>query len=456
VEEAEANDETPAPDQTWYSDIASLAVTGLTPGGASYWLNVLVQDITGFKAVYKPTTNAPIPIGSLSISNLQPTSLTISWPAAIDNGTLQSDLEYIVISSLSDNISTVVEAELNGTEETAWQAATTAIIGGLDDSQNYYFNAIITDPSGHKAVYSRSVLSSAASRSPSAVATAVTRSSTALPVETVSELDSDDGFETSATLVSPPTLLTARPDGPKAWLDAQSLVFPDMTSASALLSWPDKSDNNNHAVQPSEDQAPLVGPGQQINGIPAVGFDALRNTHLTVPLDGGLDLSTPSQTLTVFIVAAPRGGESLPPQTAIWTLSGDTGESSGLYLRSTDGLTEISLEAPDEVLASTDAPATPFVAAAILGRDARGDAFGELTINGVITERGPVYTNDYPATIDRLVIGTGSITETTDVAPPPIDAFGGTLGELIVFDRLLSPDQHDQVTSYLKEKWQIQ
>ena len=73
--------------------------------------------------------------------------MTINWTAATDNATLQSNLQYKVVYSLSNNMGTVVTARgANGTLAQDWSAnITSKIISGLTMNTNYFFTVLVQD-----------------------------------------------------------------------------------------------------------------------------------------------------------------------------------------------------------------------------------------------------------------------------------------------------------------------
>jgi hypothetical protein len=82
------------------------------------------------------------------------TSVQLNWTRAEDAQTAQGDLQYRVYRSSSNNISTPVLAEANGTSVTGWtQDIVTAVAGGLTPGTGYYFNVVVRDGDGNSAAY---------------------------------------------------------------------------------------------------------------------------------------------------------------------------------------------------------------------------------------------------------------------------------------------------------------
>ncbi|MGI6575150.1 MAG: GLUG motif-containing protein [bacterium] len=94
--------------------------------------------------------------GVITYESNSDTMLTLNWTKASDNYTAEADLKYFVYQSDSDNISTVQNAEENGTLLNVGGAAdiNTYNVSGLIPETTYYFNVIVADEAGYKAAYS--------------------------------------------------------------------------------------------------------------------------------------------------------------------------------------------------------------------------------------------------------------------------------------------------------------
>jgi hypothetical protein len=150
--------------QSYTTDAASANITGLAAGTA-YFLTIIVRDQSGNRAVYATVnattpgtsdTTAPTPgsSGTITTSTVASTSLTLNWTKAIDNVSAPSALLYQVRRSVSNNIGTVTNAETNGTIVQAYSADIAfADLHGLTPSTPYFFNVIVQDAAGNKAVY---------------------------------------------------------------------------------------------------------------------------------------------------------------------------------------------------------------------------------------------------------------------------------------------------------------
>jgi hypothetical protein len=94
-------------------------------------------------------------VGNFSAStDVTATTLKLNWSAASDNVTSQAALEYFVCSGASAAaIDTVAECE-SATQEMAYTANTlTLALTGKSPATTYYFNVVVRDGLGNKAVY---------------------------------------------------------------------------------------------------------------------------------------------------------------------------------------------------------------------------------------------------------------------------------------------------------------
>ncbi len=144
--------------------IGSVNVTGLTPA-TQYYFNVIIRDGSGNKVAYTmasrttsgiPDTTSPTVGGggTLSVSGVTSSTLTLSWTQSTDNVTAQNSLEYLVYRSTSSNISNVANMEANGTAIGSYTSGISSVnISGLSASTTYFFNVIVKDTAGNKSSY---------------------------------------------------------------------------------------------------------------------------------------------------------------------------------------------------------------------------------------------------------------------------------------------------------------
>lgn len=99
------------------------------------------------KDVVTPTFNS-----GLSFTAETANSMTVSWSAS-DDITLATDLSYKVVYSLSDNISTVGDAEANGTVLQDWTInSLTVSMTSLDPVTTYYVTVMVRDEEGNTGI----------------------------------------------------------------------------------------------------------------------------------------------------------------------------------------------------------------------------------------------------------------------------------------------------------------
>jgi len=103
-----------------------------------------------------PDTTAPVPGngGTITTNSVTQNSLTLYWTSATDAVTSQTSLQYAVYRSSSNNINSVTNCESSGTIIQNYTAnIDTYNVTGLSVRTTYYFNVIVKDYAGNKAVY---------------------------------------------------------------------------------------------------------------------------------------------------------------------------------------------------------------------------------------------------------------------------------------------------------------
>lgn len=158
VEEAESNGITSI---DWTNSTTSATLSGLD-SGESYFFNVIVRDGNKNKAVYASHsvstlaegTPTPGDSGNLSVTQVTDTTVDLSWAAASDTVNTHAELKYRVVYSSSDDISTVTDALENGNIGKDWTIGITdAQVNVPTDGDTHYFNVIVEDEEGKRAVY---------------------------------------------------------------------------------------------------------------------------------------------------------------------------------------------------------------------------------------------------------------------------------------------------------------
>ncbi len=145
--------------------ILQKVVTSLQPE-TTYYVNVVVKDEAGQQAAYRmtsckteegPDTEAPRPgnDGALGFSNVGWDTVEVDWESASDNQSKMAQLEYRLYFSASDNIKTLGDVEANGTPVGNFsnKSRKSVPIQTLKPSTPYYFNVVVKDQAGNKAVY---------------------------------------------------------------------------------------------------------------------------------------------------------------------------------------------------------------------------------------------------------------------------------------------------------------
>lgn len=106
-----------------------------------------------------PDTTAPtVSDSTIGLTDLGGGNVQVVWNAATDNITAQSSIVYKVVQSTANDVTTLSDAEANGTVVMDWTANTTTAsvsVGG----GTHYFNIIAKDAAGNKTVYASNTIS---------------------------------------------------------------------------------------------------------------------------------------------------------------------------------------------------------------------------------------------------------------------------------------------------------
>ncbi len=147
--------------QDWTTNFYERTVTGLTMG-TRYYFAVLVRNPRLKVALYSPKmtttidTEAPTPGGNVSFSGIESDRVTVNWPAATDNLTLQGDLYYKAVwASNASDIDTVAEANATSNVVMSWSRnKLSATAADLSEYTVYYYAVLVKDEQNNMALYS--------------------------------------------------------------------------------------------------------------------------------------------------------------------------------------------------------------------------------------------------------------------------------------------------------------
>lgn len=106
----------------------------------------------GGDAVYD--TTAPTPSGTLTFSDVEGQSLSVSWNASSDDSTSTEALQYKLLYSTQNNITSITDAEANGSLAMDWSTnVLTETVESLTAGGTYYFAVLVRDAAGNKSIY---------------------------------------------------------------------------------------------------------------------------------------------------------------------------------------------------------------------------------------------------------------------------------------------------------------
>jgi hypothetical protein len=135
-------------------------VDAAAPAGQSLYYRVYAVKgfgVSGYSNSAEGTWETPTAGGggALTFSDVETTSIRVSWQAGSDDNS--DTLQYRTVRSTSDNVRTVADALAHGTQVMNWTAnASTANATGLSAGTMYWFNTLIRDEAGNMGVYGSS------------------------------------------------------------------------------------------------------------------------------------------------------------------------------------------------------------------------------------------------------------------------------------------------------------
>jgi hypothetical protein len=220
--------------------------------------------------------------------------------------------------------------------------------------------------------------------------------------------------------------------GLKLWLDATTGVT---TSGSTVTGWADQS-GNGHDGSHTSGSPQLIGGA--INGLPAINFDGAADYFA---LAGGAVLA--SDSFTIFAVATDTG-----PSAGYRNIysNWDAGNSwSSVFLGTADGDSPARSGRLTDGLYATNVigdPTTPFISWGVY----QGGVNAELFLDGASV--GSEAQNNLPAddTNPNGQREQGSFSG---------EFWQGLIGEVLVYEGALTPDEHAEVYGYLYAKWVV-
>lgn len=229
--------------------------------------------------------------------------------------------------------------------------------------------------------------------------------------------------------------------GLKLWLDATTGVT---TSGSTVTGWADQS-GNGHDGSHTSGSPQLIGGA--INGLPAINFDGILDYFA---LAGGAVLA--SDSFTIFAIATDTG-----PSAGYRNIysNWDAGNSwSSVFLGTADGDSPARSGRVTDGLYATNAitdPTTPFISWGVY----QGGVNAEMFVDGASV--GSEAQNNLPADISNPN-GQRDVTTPSFIGRQGSfsgESWQGLIGEVLVYEGALTPDEQAEVYGYLYAKWVV-
>jgi len=237
--------------------------------------------------------------------------------------------------------------------------------------------------------------------------------------------------------------------GISLWIDATADRFGvDMSDSDPVQRWNDVNPQTNTKgsfVQSNQSQRPIYKT-RMINGLPAVSFDGISQNMVN---DSFQDI-LPNNGITVFLVTRLSGST---PATGVSRVvfskrvaSGS--DTSGINTQLVHDSTGFNINSYHGMM-FTQSPNVPYVVSYQYGNNtiSRSLLNGKGIFN--ITNGAPPISST--ASTDYLYLGKSGLT----TIPTTTTFFSGLIGELLIYDRILSKKERQSIESYLGKKWNI-
>lgn len=220
---------------------------------------------------------------------------------------------------------------------------------------------------------------------------------------------------------------------PKLWLDASDTAT---ISDTGTLTFADKSGYDYNATQPTAGSKPASGT-RTINGLNVLDFDGV-NDHLLLP-SGLYGITNGPNTLMVVCALDNTSTQ----QRIFWGATATSGEirygldvySGGLQLLRANNSLLSNYAEKSGIGTSTDARL--------------------LTMYRNGTQIGVFHNGGVPATASTGINGTLTWLGIGSGGPTIAVPMNGVIGEILLFDRLLTNTEAENYGQYLKEKWNL-
>ncbi|URA09955.1 chitobiase/beta-hexosaminidase C-terminal domain-containing protein [Thermospira aquatica] len=148
---------------SWYSSTSVLFGPGMYLLMAYATKAGLTTSLTNTATYTIEDTTPPVAGGTIQISNIQASSAFVYWPAATDNATAQTFLQYLLVyandSTLIDTLDEVTNPSA-GVSQIGWtENMTSTTLSSLTQNTLYFVNVAVRDTSGNTALYTTTPVS---------------------------------------------------------------------------------------------------------------------------------------------------------------------------------------------------------------------------------------------------------------------------------------------------------
>lgn len=142
---------------TWSADVTTNSAGFVSE--ESYKVCVRLQDSLGnvgygFSANFMRDITPPVPTGKILTTGESNGTYTLAWANASDNQSAPANLLYCPAQATSASFDTIAQV-MGGTMVGACFNGTSALTNVLPAASTYYFNVVVKDQAGNKAVYTK-------------------------------------------------------------------------------------------------------------------------------------------------------------------------------------------------------------------------------------------------------------------------------------------------------------
>ena len=252
---------------------------------------------------------------------------------------------------------------------------------------------------------------------------------------------SDPNFDATAL-----SNLPSGVSGLQLWLDAnESYVTKD--GSNNVSSWTDRSGNSRNATQSTTSSKPIWRE-EGLNGFPSIDFDG-SNDKLTV---GGSNLAFSN--ITIFAVAS--NDDSMGNQSIIGRAGNYSNNKDFLIFLSSGEIKPVYFSGNSGYLHTSSLGTLSTTPKVIMSSWDQSTQESSFSLNGINSFTGPIYWSG-EGSKGTLVTKSTPDSPAAEIGNRPQNSmyYNGDMSEILIYNKILSTSERENVENYLKNKWCI-